>query len=125
MSGTESHDVRLLVSVDGLNTLERELTFVSSSVMGNLTYMGAVLFPSTNANHVYINFSWLVGSGGTVSMCSRFSKICKGRTHWVGADSTYWQIFLDFVVLGQHAYYWKERSKKAYIAGGESDIVGI
>ncbi|CAD6580384.1 MAG: hypothetical protein CYPHOPRED_001206 [Cyphobasidiales sp. Tagirdzhanova-0007] len=63
------------------------------SVLGNITYCGSILLPSTSPSHVWINLSWLVGSAGT--------------------------ILLDFVVLGQFSYYRKDRSRHVYIKGGE------
>jgi len=69
------------------------------SVMGNVTYCMQILLPDPSPAHIYINFSWLVGSAGT--------------------------ILLDFIVLGQFIYYRKERNEKVYIEGGESSISGI
>ncbi|KAK9896500.1 hypothetical protein P389DRAFT_211237 [Cystobasidium minutum MCA 4210] len=69
------------------------------SVLGNITYCGTILLPSTAPQHIWLNLSWLVGSAGT--------------------------IFLDFFVLGQFVWYRKDRHEHVYIAGGESEISGL
>ena len=43
------------------------LMMFALSVMGNITYSGAILLPDTSPQHVWVNLSWLVGSVGTVS----------------------------------------------------------
>ncbi|KDE05492.1 hypothetical protein MVLG_04180 [Microbotryum lychnidis-dioicae p1A1 Lamole] len=55
------------------------LLMFAFSVAGNGTYVASILLTSVNPQHILINASWLVGSGGT--------------------------IFLDFIVLGQFWYY--------------------
>lgn len=42
------------------------LMMFALSVMGNVTYSGAILLPNTSPQHVWVNLSWLVGSMGTV-----------------------------------------------------------
>ncbi|GAA5934316.1 PQ-loop repeat-containing protein [Sporobolomyces koalae] len=53
------------------------------AVIGNVTYVASILLTSLSLQHLLVNAPWLLGSGGT--------------------------IFLDFIVLGQFAYYAKER----------------
>ncbi|GAA6023754.1 hypothetical protein JCM11491_006033 [Sporobolomyces phaffii] len=53
------------------------------AVIGNVTYVASILFTSFSLQHLLVNAPWLLGSGGT--------------------------IFLDFIVLGQFAFYAKER----------------
>ncbi|KAL7339412.1 hypothetical protein BJY59DRAFT_760747 [Rhodotorula toruloides] len=60
------------------------------AVAGNSTYVASILLTSMSPQHLLINAPWLVGSGGT--------------------------IFLDFIVLGQFAYYAKERRLEAEAA---------
>lgn len=69
------------------------------SVLGNITYCGAILFPSSTPEHVWLNLSWLVGAAGT--------------------------IVLDFIVLAQFVHYRKERDEQVFIVGGDSEIYGI
>ncbi|KAG0663876.1 hypothetical protein C6P46_002102 [Rhodotorula mucilaginosa] len=59
------------------------LLMFAFAVCGNATYVASILLTSTSAQHIMINAPWLLGSAGT--------------------------IFLDFIVLGQFAYYAKER----------------
>ncbi|GAA96914.1 uncharacterized protein L969DRAFT_79124 [Mixia osmundae IAM 14324] len=59
------------------------LAFFCFSLLGNITYVGSILIPSLDANHLWVNLSWLVGSAGT--------------------------ILLDFVVLSQFFIYRKRR----------------
>ncbi|GAA5906589.1 PQ-loop repeat-containing protein [Sporobolomyces salmoneus] len=57
------------------------------AVIGNVTYVASILLTSMSLQHIMINAPWLLGSAGTV--------------------------FLDFLVLGQFAYYAKERRLEA------------
>ncbi|GAA5956179.1 hypothetical protein JCM3765_005482 [Sporobolomyces pararoseus] len=56
------------------------------AVIGNVTYVASILLTSLSLQHILVNAPWLLGSGGT--------------------------IFLDFIVLGQFAFYAKERRLK-------------
>ncbi|GAA6063217.1 hypothetical protein JCM10212_002439 [Sporobolomyces blumeae] len=60
------------------------------AVIGNVTYVASILLTSLSLQHLLVNAPWLLGSGGT--------------------------IFLDFIVLGQFAFYAKERrlAEEAY-----------
>ncbi|KAM0748441.1 PQ-loop-domain-containing protein [Meredithblackwellia eburnea MCA 4105] len=60
------------------------LLMFAFAVAGNTTYVASILLQSLTPQHLLINASWLVGSGGT--------------------------IFLDFVVLGQFYWYASARS---------------
>ncbi|GEM10322.1 cystinosin/ERS1p repeat protein [Rhodotorula toruloides] len=60
------------------------------AVVGNSTYVASILLTSTSPQHLLINAPWLVGSGGTIA--------------------------LDFIVLGQFAFYAKERRLEAEAA---------
>ncbi|BGP55974.1 Putative vacuolar membrane transporter for cationic amino acids [Rhodotorula sphaerocarpa] len=59
------------------------LLMFAFAVCGNATYVASILLTSTSEQHIWINAPWLLGSAGT--------------------------IFLDFLVLGQFAWYSKER----------------
>ncbi|POY75702.1 hypothetical protein BMF94_1325 [Rhodotorula taiwanensis] len=73
------------------------LLMFAFAVCGNATYVASILLTSTSTQHVMINAPWLVGSAGTIA--------------------------LDFLVLGQFAYYAKERrleqARKAKIFADE------
>ncbi|GAA5849779.1 hypothetical protein JCM5353_005540 [Sporobolomyces roseus] len=56
------------------------------AVIGNFTFVASILLTSMSAQHLLVNAPWLLGSGGT--------------------------ILLDFVVLGQFAFYAKERRER-------------
>ncbi|GAA5987894.1 hypothetical protein JCM10908_007262 [Rhodotorula pacifica] len=75
------------------------LLMFAFAVCGNATYVASILFTSTSAQHIMINAPWLLGSAGT--------------------------IFLDFIVLGQFAYYAKERrleqARKAKIFANDEE----
>ncbi|KAI5479443.1 hypothetical protein MNV49_003587 [Pseudohyphozyma bogoriensis] len=76
------------------------LLMFAFSVAGNTTYVASILLQSMSPQHLLINSSWIIGSGGT--------------------------IFLDFIVLGQFAWYASARSadKKIFAddeASGEID----
>lgn len=64
---------------DGLSLL-----MFAFAVAGNVTYVASILLQGLSREHLLINSSWLVGSGGT--------------------------IILDFIVLGQFAYYARARN---------------
>ncbi|KAG0143719.1 hypothetical protein CROQUDRAFT_660906 [Cronartium quercuum f. sp. fusiforme G11] len=59
------------------------MLFFLVGITGNLTYVGSILCTSLEPAHIWINLSWLVGSGGTV--------------------------FLDLIVLYQFWFYRHDR----------------
>ncbi|BGP41912.1 Putative vacuolar membrane transporter for cationic amino acids [Rhodotorula kratochvilovae] len=63
------------------------LLMFAFAVCGNGTYVASILLTSTSPQHLLVNAPWLLGSGGT--------------------------IFLDFLVLGQFAWYAKARRLEA------------
>ena len=52
------------------------LMMFALSVMGNVTYSGAILLPNTSTEHVWVNLSWLVGSVGTVRLSVLRAEVC-------------------------------------------------
>ncbi|KAI5481205.1 Cystinosin/ERS1p repeat protein [Pseudohyphozyma bogoriensis] len=61
------------------------LLMFAFAAIGNITYVSSIFLQSVSPQHLLINLSWLVGSGGT--------------------------IFLDFIVLCQFWYYAKARKE--------------
>ena len=61
------------------------------SVFGNVTYVASILLQSLSRQHLIINASWLIGSGGVIAM--------------------------DFIVLAQFLHYSKDQkdSEKLFI----------
>ncbi|SDA01464.1 BZ3500_MvSof-1268-A1-R1_Chr10-1g02692 [Microbotryum saponariae] len=73
------------------------LLMFAFSVAGNGTYVASILLTSVNPQHILINASWLVGSGGT--------------------------IFLDFIVLGQFWYYSARKAEEAKIFADDERLL--
>ncbi|KAM0790300.1 hypothetical protein ACM66B_005601 [Microbotryomycetes sp. NB124-2] len=71
------------------------LMMFAFAVLGNVTYVASILLQSVSADHLLINASWLVGSGGT--------------------------IFLDFIVLGQFVYYSKARQQDVKVFSNDEE----
>ncbi|KAL8290319.1 hypothetical protein RQP46_002577 [Phenoliferia psychrophenolica] len=71
------------------------LLMFAFAVAGNTTYVASILLQSLSPQHILINASWLVGSGGT--------------------------IFLDFIVLGQFFWYAKARKDDRKIFAEDED----
>ncbi|GAA5905311.1 hypothetical protein JCM5296_001438 [Sporobolomyces johnsonii] len=69
------------------------LLMFAFAVIGNGTYVASILLTSLSPQHLLVNAPWLLGSGGT--------------------------IFLDFVVLGQFAYYASARRRAAEMLAGK------
>lgn len=72
------------------------LLMFSFSVCGNATYVSSILLQSVAPQHILINASWLVGSGGT--------------------------IFLDAIVLGQFWWYASARDAERKIFTDDGEI---
>ncbi|KAK4049795.1 putative vacuolar membrane transporter for cationic amino acids [Microbotryomycetes sp. JL201] len=71
------------------------LMMFAFAVLGNVTYVASILLQSVAADHLLINASWLVGSGGTV--------------------------FLDFIVLSQFFYYAGARKQDAKVFNDDEE----
>lgn len=63
------------------------LLMFAFSIAGNVTYVASILLQSLSMDHLLINASWLIGSGGTIG--------------------------LDFIVLSQFWYYAKARKEES------------
>ncbi|GAA5918716.1 hypothetical protein JCM1841_006257 [Sporobolomyces salmonicolor] len=69
------------------------LLMFAFAVIGNGTYVASILLTSLSPQHLLVNAPWLLGSGGT--------------------------IFLDFIVLGQFAYYASARRRASEAMAGK------